>query len=182
MNEKYKKQISKFLSLVLRHQPDYIGLQLDDNGWADVETLIERSKSRNLHFSFDELEEIVVTNDKQRFAFNGDKSKIRANQGHSVKFIDLQLEAVQPPEYLYHGTVTKFIESIRTVGLQKRSRQHVHLSKDRDTAIKVGSRRGVPIILNIRSLEMHNKGFVFYRSENNVWLTDHVPVEFIVFK
>ncbi|WP_422107243.1 RNA 2'-phosphotransferase [Winogradskyella sp.] len=182
MNETNKKRISKFLSLVLRHQPEHIGLNLDKNGWAKVNELIEKSKTKHILFSFPELEAIVVTNDKQRFAFNADKTKIRANQGHSLMTIDLQLEAIQPPEFLYHGTVAKFIDSIRTTGLEKRSRQHVHLSEDRDTATKVGSRRGLPIILSIKSLEMHNKGHEFYRSENNVWLTDHVPVAFIEFQ
>lgn len=182
MNEKDKKQISKFLSLVLRHRPEYIELNLNENGWASVDELIEKSKTKNFNFSCSELEEIVVTNDKQRFAFNEDKSKIRANQGHSVKTVDLQLEAIQPPEFLYHGTVAKYIDSIRTTGLQKRSRQHVHLSEERQTATKVGSRRGEPIILSVRTLEMHQKGYDFYCSENNVWLTDHVPTEFIEFK
>ena len=182
MNETNKKRISKFLSLVLRHQPEHIGLNLDRNGWAEVNELIDKSKTKHILFSRSELEAIVVTNDKQRFAFNADKTKIRANQGHSVKTIDLQLEAIQPPEFLYYGTVAKFIDAIRTTGLQKRSRQHVHLSEDRDTATKVGSRRGVPIVLSISSLEMHNKGYQFYRSENNVWLTDHVPVAFIEFQ
>lgn len=182
MNEKDKKQISKFLSLVLRHQPEYIDLKLNENGWAEIDELIQKSKSKNLKFTLSELEEIVITNDKQRFAFNDNKSKIRANQGHSVKTIDLQLKAIQPPSFLYHGTVAKFIESIKNTGLQKRSRQHVHLSEERETATKVGSRRGVPIILSVRSLEMHQKGYEFYRSENKVWLTDHVPTEFIEFK
>lgn len=182
MNEKDKKRISKFLSLVLRHQPEYIDLNLNTNGWADIDELIQKSKSKKLHFTFEELEEIVETNDKQRFAFNDDKSQIRANQGHSVKSIDLQLEAIVPPELLYHGTVDRFLDSIRDLGLQKRSRQHVHLSEEIDTATKVGSRRGTPVILSIRSLDMHQQGFEFYCSENNVWLTDHVPAEFIEFK
>jgi putative RNA 2'-phosphotransferase len=182
MNEKNIKRISKFLSLVLRHRPEYINLQLNENGWANVNELIEKAKTRKVNFSIAELNEIVVTNDKQRFAFNDDNSMIRANQGHSVKTIDLQLEAIQPPKFLYHGTVTKFMDSIKNTGLQKRSRQHVHLSEDKDTATKVGSRRGVPIILSVRTLEMHDKGYKFYRSENNVWLTEHVPSEFIEFK
>ena len=181
MNEKDKKQISKFLSLVLRHRPEYIDLHLNENGWADVKVLIVKSKSKNMNFTCEELEEIVATNDKQRFAFNEDKTLIRANQGHSVKTIDLQLEAVKPPEFLYHGTVEKFIDSIRRTGLQKQSRQHVHLSENIETANKVGSRRGKAIILNIASGEMHKKGFEFYLSENGVWLTDHVPAEYIKF-
>ena len=181
MNEKDKKQISKFLSLVLRHRPEYINLELNENGWADVNAVIEKSKSKNMDFSYKELKEIIATNDKQRFAFNEDQTLIRANQGHSVKTIDLQLEAVKPPEFLYHGTVEKFIDSIRRTGLQKRSRQHVHLSENIETANKVGSRRGKAIILNIASGEMHKKGFEFYLSENGVWLTDHVPAEYIKF-
>lgn len=182
MNEKDKKQISKFLSLVLRHRPEYINLELNENGWADVIKLIEKAKTKEVIFSIEDLDEIVSTNDKQRFAFNEDKSKIRANQGHSVKSIDLQLEAIKPPEFLYHGTVEKFIESIKNTGLQKRSRQHVHLSENLETATKVGSRRGEAIILNINSGEMFEEGFHFYCSENGVWLTDHVPVEFIKFQ
>ena len=182
MNEKNKKQISKFLSLVLRHQPEYINLELNKNGWANVDELIEKSKMKNIIFSIDELNDIVQSNDKQRFAFDDSKTLIRANQGHSVKTIDLQLEVLKPPNFLYHGTVEKFLESIRKTGLQKQSRQHVHLSEDRETATKVGSRRGAPIILSIRTLEMFDKGFKFYRSENGVWLTELVPVEFIEFK
>jgi putative RNA 2'-phosphotransferase len=182
MNEKDKKRISKFLSLVLRHRPEYINLQLNENGWANVDELIQKAKTRTINFSIAELNEIVATNDKQRFAFNDDYTMIRANQGHSVKTIDLQLEAIKPPEFLYHGTVEKFLDSIKNTGLQKRSRQHVHLSQDLDTATKVGSRRGEAVILNIASGEMHDKGFKFYRSENKVWLTEHVPTEFIVFK
>ncbi len=179
MNDKEKKHMSKFLSLVLRHKPKYINLELDENGWAEVDELIEKAKSRHMHFSFDELIEVVTTNDKQRFSFNQNNTKIRANQGHTVKTVDLKFEPKQPPEFLYHGTVDKFLESIKTSGLDKRRRQHVHLSEERETAIKVGSRRGVPIILSIRALEMHRKGYEFYCSENKVWLTDHVPTEFI---
>ncbi|WGD33555.1 RNA 2'-phosphotransferase [Olleya sp. YS] len=182
MNTKDKKSISKFLSLVLRHQPEHIDLKLDKNGWANIEELIEKSKSKNIKFTTTDLEEIVITNDKKRFAFNEDKTKIRANQGHSLKTIDLQLKPVTPPEILYHGTVAKFIEAIKENGLQKMSRQHVHLSKDLDTAVKVGTRRGKPIILSVRALDMLNNGFLFYCSENGVWLTDNVPVKFIDFK
>ncbi|WP_299677958.1 RNA 2'-phosphotransferase [uncultured Tenacibaculum sp.] len=182
MNEREIKSISKFLSLLLRHQPDLIGLKLDKNGWADVAELIEKSKRKGKHFSIEKLEEVVATNDKKRFSFNEDQTKIRANQGHSLKTIDLKLEAIQPPEYLYHGTVPKFMQSIREKGLQKMSRQHVHLSQDLETATKVGSRRGVPTILTVRSGAMHVAGFEFYQSKNGVWLTDHVPANFIEFK
>ena len=179
MNEKNKKQISRFLSLVLRHQPEYIDLHLDENGWADINELLEKAKKKQILFSIDELNDIVVTNDKQRFAFNGDKTAIRANQGHSVKTIDLQLETMQPPEFLYHGTVAKFLDSIKKTGLEKRSRQHVHLSESLETASKVGSRRGKAIILNVASGEMYKNGLDFYCSENGVWLTNHVPSGYI---
>ncbi|WP_299622001.1 RNA 2'-phosphotransferase [uncultured Tenacibaculum sp.] len=182
MNEREIKNISKFLSLLLRHQPDLIGLKLDENGWADVAELIEKSKRKGKYFSIEKLEEVVATNDKKRFSFNEDQTKIRANQGHSLKTIDLKLEAIQPPEYLYHGTVSKFMQSIKEKGLQKMSRQHVHLSQDLETATKVGSRRGVPTILTVRSGAMHVAGFEFYQSKNGVWLTDYVPAKFIEFK
>lgn len=181
MNEKHKKRISKFLSLVLRHQPEYIHLELDANGWAAVESLITKAKTKNMVFSVNELQDIVATNDKQRFAFNEDGTKIRANQGHSLKTVNLELSTVEPPSQLYHGTVAKFLTSIKTTGLQKRSRQHVHLSQDIETATKVGNRRGSAIILHIKSKEMFNNGYDFYQSQNGVWLTDHVPVEFIEF-
>ncbi|MEM6814277.1 MAG: RNA 2'-phosphotransferase [Bacteroidota bacterium] len=179
MTEQHKKQISKFLSLILRHQPEKIGLSLDENGWASIAEILEKSK---LRFSFNELEEVVVTNDKQRFSLNQDKTKIRANQGHSLKTIDLGLQTQTPPVYLYHGTVARFIPNIKQQGLKKMSRQHVHLSEDRETASRVGSRRGKPVLLSIWALEMHNNGHRFYKSENGVWLTDAVPSMFIDFK
>lgn len=181
MNEQDKKRISKFLSLVLRHQPDYINLKLDANGWADIESLIIKAKTKNIELSLSELKNIVETNDKQRFAFNNDITKIRANQGHSIKTINLQLDAVEPPEILYHGTVAKFLSAIQENGLQKRSRQHVHLSTDIETATKVANRRGKAVILNIKAKAMFKNGYKFYRSENGVWLTNNVPSEFIKF-
>lgn len=182
MKEREIKRISKFLSLILRHNPSKIGLELDENGWASVEELLSKSSMGNVRFSMETLEEVVETNDKKRFAFNADKTKIRANQGHSIKTIDLKLEAIEPPAFLYHGTVGKFMESIKVNGLHKMSRQHVHLSKDMDTALKVGSRRGQAIILSVRTKEMHDVGYAFYQSENGVWLTDEVPPEYIDFK
>ncbi|WP_420320860.1 RNA 2'-phosphotransferase [Flagellimonas sp.] len=179
MNEKSKKQISKFLSLVLRHQPEKVGLMLDPRGWANVSDILEKSE---LKFTFQQLEEIVETNDKQRFCFNQDKTKIRANQGHSLKTVDLDLRPKVPPVFLYHGTIAKFIPQIEQSGLKKMSRQHVHMSQDRDTAIKVGSRRGKPMILRIRALDMHIQNFPFFLSENGVWLTDEVPSTFIDFE
>ena len=181
MNEKDIKRISKFLSLILRHNPDKIKLSLDENGWADVEELIKKSY-KNVRFSMEDLEHVVATNNKKRFSFNEDNTKIRANQGHSIKTIDLKLTPVAPPAFLYHGTVPKFMETIKEKGLLKMSRQHVHLSKDLETAVNVGSRRGKPVILSVRTGEMHKKGFDFFCSENGVWLTDTIPTEFIDFK
>lgn len=180
MNEQQKKSVSKFLSLILRHQPEVIGITLDENGWTDVDELIAKMNTKGHRISFDELEEVVETNDKQRFAFSDDYNKIRASQGHSVN-ISLGLDPQEPPAYLYHGTVSKFLDSIRKEGLQRMSRQHLHLSRDRETAVKVGSRRGIPVILNINSGDMHRDGFLFYLSDNGVWLTDHVPAKYINF-
>ncbi len=180
MNEKEKQHISKFLSLVLRHKPETIELPLDENGWADVEQLLMQSAKHHRKFTKQELEETVITNDKQRFAFNTDKTKIRASQGHSIQ-VELQLPQVQPPEFLFHGTVASFVENIRKEGLIKRNRQHVHLSKDKDTATKVGMRRGHPVILTIKSGEMYKDQLPFFLSENKVWLTDHVPAKYIDF-
>lgn len=180
MNEAEKKEISKFLSLVLRHKPEIIGLLLDDNGWADTEQLITACARHGHAFSMQELEEVVVTNDKKRFAFNDDKTRIRASQGHSVE-VDLALLPQKPPAVLYHGTVDKFLLKIKEEGLKKMNRQHVHLSHEKSTAEKVGGRRGKAIILLIDSELMHKDGIVFYCSANGVWLTDEVPVKYIDF-
>ena len=175
------KHISKYLSLVLRHQPESIGIQLDDNGWTSVTVLLQKLQRKFKYINLDILEEVVATNDKKRFAFNEDKSLIRANQGHSVN-IDLGYTQKEPPAFLYHGTVPKFMLAIKEKGLLKMSRHHVHLSADNETAFKVGTRRGVPTILTIRAGEMHENGFVFYQSDNGVWLTEKVPPQFIEFK
>jgi putative RNA 2'-phosphotransferase len=180
MNEKQKKAISKFLSLILRHSPETIDLSLDSNGWADVEELLLKSATHTTPFTREELEEIVVTNDKQRFIFNEEHTQIRANQGHSIQ-VELNLQSQTPPEFLYHGTVEKFLSLIRSEGLKKINRHHVHLSKDKETAEKVGNRRGKAIILTISSGIMYKEGFAFYLSENGVWLTDNVPVDYINF-
>lgn len=174
------KNISKFLSYVLRHNPDKLGITLDANGWTSVNILLEKINVEPYSLSMETLEEVVATNNKKRFAFNEDKTMIRASQGHSVN-IDLALQPIVPPSYLYHGTVEKFITSIQEKGLIKGTRQHVHLSADKETAINVGSRRGKPIILTIRSGEMHAQNHSFFQSENGVWLTDTVPPEFIEF-
>ncbi|KAA2244911.1 RNA 2'-phosphotransferase [Chitinophaga agrisoli] len=178
MNEKQQKTISKFLSLILRHSPETINLQLDENGWADVQELLAKAAQHGQRFSLEELENIVASSDKQRFAFNETHTRIRANQGHSIT-VDLGLSPQVPPEYLYHGTVNDFLESIQQEGLLKMSRQHLHLSIDKATAEKVGSRRGRPVILTINSGQMHRDGLQFFLSENGVWLTDHVPARYI---
>lgn len=179
MTEQHKKRISKFLSYVLRHHPELINLNLDENGWANVDELITRSK-RDPHegISFEELDEIVETNDKKRFIFNEDKTRIRANQGHSID-INLALIPQKPPEFLYHGTAQSNIDSIFEKGIEKRNRKHVHLSQDIETATKVGMRHGKPIILTINTEKMFNDGIEFYLSENNVWLTDFVDIQYI---
>ncbi len=180
MNEQQKKKISKFLSLVLRHKPETIHLNLDENGWAYVDELITKSRRDSYQgFTFEELDEIVGTNDKQRFIFNEDKTKIRANQGHSVA-IDLALQPQQPPEFLYHGTAEVNVPSILENGIEKRSRQHVHLSQDTETATKVGMRHGKPVILTVLTGKMHEDGMLFYLSDNKVWLTDFVGPEYIM--
>lgn len=178
MTEDHKKSISKFLSLVLRHQPQEIGLILNENGWADVAELMQKSAKKGRRFSIEELEEIVVTNDKKRFSFNEDKTQIRANQGHSVE-IDLALHPVTPPDLLYHGTAEKNLASILEHGIQKMNRQHVHLSKEKETAHKVGSRHGKPVILIINTARMHQDGLLFFQSDNGVWLTDAVAGQYI---
>ncbi|REC55872.1 RNA 2'-phosphotransferase [Chryseobacterium piscium] len=178
MNEQQKKKTSKFLSYVLRHHPELINLNLDENGWANVDELIAKSTNDSQGFTFEELNEIVETNDKKRFIFNEDKTRIRANQGHSID-INLALIPQHPPEFLYHGTAQGNIDSILEKGIEKRSRQHVHLSQDKETATKVGMRHGKPIILTINTEKMFEDGLEFYLSENNVWLTDFVEAKYI---
>lgn len=171
-------KISKFLSLILRHKPDTIGLELDENGWADTHVLIDKVCEYGQAINFETLKEVVESNDKKRFRFNSDYTRIRANQGHSLS-VDLNLKAVTPPEILFHGTAIKNIESIKKSGLLKLKRHHVHLSKDIETANKVGMRYGKPIVLTIDSKKMHMDGAVFFLSDNKVWLTDHVDVKYI---
>jgi len=174
MNNKNIKQTSKFLSLLLRHKPETIGLKLDENGWADMDELIKKSKKRGLTRAL--IERVVEQDDKQRFSIEG--NRIRANQGHSLA-IDLGLKAVTPPEVLYHGTATRFLDSIMKMGLTKQKRQHVHLSKEIETATRVGMRHGKVVILEVDAKRMYEAGYLFYLSENGVWLTDVVPKEFL---
>jgi putative RNA 2'-phosphotransferase len=179
--EKKLKGYSKFLSYVLRHNPGQIGLELDKNGWADVKKLLrhceEVKRARGLNREI--MDEVVATNNKKRFEYSEDGTKIRARQGHSVQ-VDLGDEPTEPPEILFHGTPTKFVAAIRSGGLLKMSRHAVHLSKDYATAVDVGRRRGKPVIIKVKAKKMHDDGHKFYLTANGVWYTDHVPTDFLV--
>jgi len=170
---------SKFLSLVLRHNPASVGLTLDGAGWADVGELLEALRKHGHPIDRAGLDVVVATNNKKRFEYSPDGLKIRACQGHSIKDIDLQLEQKVPPEDLYHGTADKFLSSILADGLLPQSRQYVHLSFDTRTAIKVGQRHGKPVVLHVAALQMHKDGHTFYLSHNNVWLTKSVPSKYL---
>ena len=172
------KSKSKFLSLILRHNPGKIGLELDANGWADIEELITLAKGKRTYLTMELIEEIVEQNDKKRFSLSEDGKRIRANQGHSVQ-VDVELKSVTPPEFLYHGTATRFLDSILESGLNSRNRLHVHLSKDLQTATKVGQRHGKVVILQVASGEMAVDGTEFYLSENGVWLCDQVDKKYL---
>lgn len=171
------KETSKYISLILRHKPEVIGISLDEHGWANVDELIS-GVAKTHKLDMDILEEIVRSDEKQRYSFNEDKTLIRANQGHSIP-VDVELEEAVPPEKLWHGTGEKFVESIDEQGLIPKSRLYVHLSKDIDTAIKVGSRHGRPVVYGIKTLDMYNAGYKFFLSKNGVWLTKEVPVEYL---
>lgn len=170
-------KVSKFLSLILRHKPEAAGITLDECGWADTYELIEAVKKKYPGFCWIILEQIVSMDEKRRYSFNEDKTKIRANQGHSIP-VWLGLEPVEPPEYLYHGTAEKSVESIEADGICRMSRQYVHLSKDIETAKSVGSRHGKPVVFAIDSGLMYKCGYRFYLSENGIWLTKYVPARF----
>ncbi len=178
MNEKKTTAISKFLSLVLRHQPQLIGIKLDEQGWVNVDELLKQANAHGHNLDVELLNHVVETNSKKRFAFDDPRQKIRASQGHSVD-VELGYAAQTPPEILYHGTGEKSVDAIEQSGLEKRNRHHVHLSQDIETAIQVGSRHGKPAVFNVLAGEMHKSGYVFYLSENKVWLTDMVPAQFL---
>ncbi len=169
---------SKFLSLVLRHKPETIGLTLDRAGWASVDELITRAAAAGQSLSHPLIEEIVATSDKRRFALSEDGTRIRANQGHSFE-VDLGLAPQLPPVFLFHGTATRFIASIRAAGLSPQGRQHVHLSADRGTALKVGARHGEPVVLEVRAAALAAAGRLFFLSANGVWLTSDVPPDYL---
>lgn len=168
---------SRFMSLILRHKPETIGISLDEHGWANVDELIA-GIARTREFNMDILEEIVRADEKQRYSFNEDKTLIRANQGHSI-LVDVELEEVEPPEKLWHGTAEKYAASIEEQGLIPKSRLYVHLSKDEETAIKVGGRHGKPVLYIVKAGEMYKEGYRFYLSKNGVWLTKGVPVKYL---
>ncbi len=171
------KETSKFISLILRHKPETIGITLDEHGWANVDELIAGiAKTHPIDMAI--LEQIVAEDEKQRYSFNENKTLIRANQGHSIP-VDVELEEKQPPEILYHGTGEKYVSSINEQGLIPKSRLYVHLSGDEETAHKVGQRHGKPVIYKVKSGEMYNDGYKFFRSVNGVWLTKSVPVKYL---
>lgn len=173
-------KLSVFISLILRHKPEVINIKLDNYGYANVEELILGINKTGRKIDMDALEEIVKTDNKGRYSFNSDKTKIRANQGHSIN-VDVELKEETPPKYLYHGTSTRFLYMIEKEGIRPMSRLYVHLSEDKETAINVGSRHGEPIILKIDTEKMINDGFRFLISENGVWLTKYIsPIYFSI--
>ena len=171
--------ISRYLSYLLRHAPQSIGLQLDPEGWADIDALLSGAARQGHHLDRATLETVCATNDKQRFALSDDGRRIRAVQGHSTPAVQRRYPTAQPPERLYHGTATRFLDSIREQGLKPGARHHVHLSPDIRTALAVGTRYGVPVILEVDAQRMHRQGHTFFVAENGVWLTDTVPAEFL---
>ena len=178
MNDKEIIRTSKFLSLILRHEPEHVGLKLDDAGWVGVDELLRGVNQHGVPLTLDQLRHIVATSDKKRFAFSDDGQRIRASQGHSIA-VDLQYATRTPPKLLYHGTAIRFLDSIRKDGLQRMERHDVHLSAETKLTLQVGGRHGKPVLLTIRAGDMHRAGHVFRLSANGVWLVKHVPPEFI---
>ncbi|MDI0267277.1 RNA 2'-phosphotransferase [Clostridioides difficile] len=173
-----KDNLSVFISLILRHKPETIGIKLDNYGYADVNELIGNINSTGRNINMEILEQIVKEDNKQRYSFNEDRSKIRANQGHSIK-VNVELKKLRPPKCLYHGTTIRFLDNIKKEGIIRKNRLYVHLSNDIDTAIKVGKRHGIPIVLKVNTEKMYEDGYKFYLSENNVWLCEHVPFKYV---
>ncbi|QPF94950.1 RNA 2'-phosphotransferase [Bradyrhizobium commune] len=171
-------QLSKFLSLVLRHKPDVIGLVLDAQGWAGIDELIAKANAAGTKFGRDDLLRVVAASDKKRFSLSPGADRVRAAQGHSVQ-VELGLAAQEPPPLLYHGTATRFVEAILSEGLKPQARQQVHLSADVATAERVGQRHGKAYIFTVDTVAMRRHGYKFYRADNGVWLTDLVPPEFL---
>ena len=178
MNTQQLKQVSKSLSYVLRHCPDSVGLELETGGWVAVDTLIRAFEQQGKRLSAEVVNEVVATSDKQRFELSDDGSRIRARQGHSVE-VELGYEPMTPPSVLYHGTATRNLESIRAKGLLKGRRHHVHLSTNKQTMLQVAMRHGKPVLLVVQAALMHDAGHEFFVTGNHVWLTEHVPPQFI---
>lgn len=178
MNNQRSVRISKYLAKHLRHEPEQIGITLDPQGWVPVDELIAAAGQHGFRFSRAELAAVVAENDKRRYTI--EDGRIRANQGHSVR-VDLDLPSAVPPAYLYHGTVARSVAAIRDEGLRPMSRHAVHLSPDRETATRVGARRGKPVVLTVDAAAMYKAGHVFQVSANGVWLTSRVPAEFLRF-
>ena len=172
-------KLGRFLSLVLRHDPHAAGITLDEHGWADVNALLAGVNRTGWKIDLFTLERIVRENNKQRYSFNEDHTKIRANQGHSIS-VDVELREVEPPKYLYHGTASRFLPAIQAEGIRRMSRQYVHLSGDFETAMAVGKRHGIPVVITIDAAAMARDGVEFYRSENGVWLCEHVEPKYFV--
>ncbi len=176
------EKLSRFIALVLRHKPEAAGIVLDSNGWADTENLIQGiRKTKDPTFTLEKLAEIVYTDEKGRYSFSEDLRRIRANQGHSVN-VDVELEEVEPPNFLYHGTATKYIAGIEKEGLIPKSRLYVHLSETIATATSVGQRHGKPVVYTIHAHKMFKDGYKFYKSVNDVWLTKEVPTKYFGYK
>lgn len=176
--DKQLAETSKFLSYVLRHQPDAIGLKLDREGWGSIVQLIAGAATTGRQLDLNLIKQVVETNDKKRFAISEDGLRIRAVQGHSIESVAMSFQEKVPPAFLYHGTATRFLDSILKEGLRPGERQFVHLSEDIQTAAAVGQRYGKPVVLKVEALRMHQQGFKFYQAENGVWLTEKVPVNF----
>ena len=170
-------KLGRFLSLVLRHDPSAAGISLDEHGWAGVDELLNGVRSTGRQIDRKTLERIVRENNKQRYSFNEDHTKIRANQGHSLQ-VDVELRETKPPRYLYHGTAMRFLPTIQLEGIKKMTRQHVHLSEVFQAAVAVGRRHGAPVVLRINAGAMAESGVRFYRSENGVWLCEYAPPEY----
>lgn len=176
MDDRRTVKVSKYVSKHLRHQPERIGLVLDPQGWVEIDDLLWAAAAHGFPISRAELDHVVAANDKQRFAVDG--GRIRASQGHTVP-VDLGLPEAEPPAYLYHGTVAASLDAIRAEGLRPMARHHVHLSPDRETATRVGARRGRPVVLSVDAGAMRAAGHVFRISANGVWLVDRVPPQFL---
>lgn len=179
MSTKIIIAVSKFISFVLRHRPESIGLSLDKEGWADIDMLIAGAKEAGTDLDIDLIRKVVLTSDKKRFSISDDGKRVRAVQGHSVANVKLSHAQKTPPVTLYHGTASRYIDSIKSKGLIAGSRHHVHLSSSDSIAIDVGRRHGKPVVISVMALEMHRQGFRFFQAQNGVWLTDHVPAKFL---